>query len=174
MRSGYEINLGVVLTLEAHFKMRRLSAPVNTFFQFYWGGGEVGLGFWSKRTYVNRFFQGPRQCSYSDCEVSGVPGRCCNDKIPAAQSTLQYQMVISLGSFKFTLVFFIWSFLLFYSIPWTVIKISVSFCGMHHLVHNNLVFFAVLPSIFDYLLSFQTGCNYHFCLSLAHLQLSLT
>ena len=39
MRSGYEINLGVVLTLEAHFKMRRLSAPVNTFFQFYWGGG---------------------------------------------------------------------------------------------------------------------------------------
>ena len=49
-------------------------------------------------------------------------------------------------------------------------NLYVSFCGMHHLVHNNLVFFAVLPSIFDYLLSFQTGCNYHFCLSLAHLQ----
>ena len=41
-------------------------------------------------------------------------------------------------------------------------NLYVSFCGMHHLVHNNLVFFAVLPSIFDYLLSFQTGCNYHF------------
>lgn len=48
-------------------------------------------------------------------------------------------------------------------------NLYVSFCGMHHLVHNNLVFFAVLPSIFDYLLSFQTGCNYHFCLSLAYL-----
>ena len=35
MRSGYEINLGVVLTFEAHFTMRRLS----THFSSFTGGG---------------------------------------------------------------------------------------------------------------------------------------
>lgn len=159
------MHLGVDLTLEAHFTTRRLS----THFSGFTGGGG---GVWSKQTYVNRFFQGPRQCTYSDCKVPGVPGRCCNGKIPAAQSTLQYQVVSSLGSFKFTFVSYLkLPIVLLYTMN---SYLYVSFYSMHHLAHNNLVFFAVLPSIFDYLLSFQTGCNYLFCLSLSHLQVSLT
>ena len=50
------------------------------------------------------FFHGPRQFTYSDCEVPGMPGRCFHGKIPTTQSTLQCEVVSSLGSLTFTFV----------------------------------------------------------------------
>ena len=54
MRSGYEINLGVVLTLEAHFKMRRLSTHFSSFTG---GGGRWGWVFEVNGLMLTAFFK---------------------------------------------------------------------------------------------------------------------
>lgn len=111
----------------------------NTFSSFT-GGGGGGLVFGSKQNDVNNcFFQGPRQFTYSDCEVPGMPGRCFHGKIPTAQSTLQYEVVSSLGSLNFTFVFLCETFL----IPQLSLLVC-SFGSMHYLVHNKLEFFFLL------------------------------
>ena len=53
MRSGYEINLGVVLTLEAHFTMRRLSTNFSSFT----GGGRGGWVFEVNGLMLTAFFK---------------------------------------------------------------------------------------------------------------------